>query len=235
MRRTQPTAPATEWAAVLPFCNRVFKKEELGACCRNKSAMQFSLSLAPTSLADILNNIRAQSLRPHADARWKRRSLEETAGFILEHLHRPLHVHLVNIGTLIDMMVASHIPDAGIAVRHLKDAFSEFKQEIEGHLFLEEDLFYPALGRKGQKPTEAFVRALRTQHDVLIEKIKPVYFTAGRVTQLTDGCEGSRALFATLKRVEILLLDQIYFENNLLFPRTIPLTRPAAPRKLLHI
>jgi iron-sulfur cluster repair protein YtfE (RIC family) len=213
----------TEWAAVLPFCNRIFKKEEINVCCRKRGGIEFSYPLAQSSLTEILGNVEAQSVRPFAASRWGGRPLEELAGYILEHLHRPLGVHLKNMDTLVKMISKAHVADAGIAVEHLEAAFQDFKRELEGHLFLEEDILYPWIGRPDAKSVKQLILALRGQHIVLAKKIKSVYFAAGRITQLAFGCEGSRAMFATLKRIETILLDQIYLEDKLLFPRVAAL------------
>lgn len=224
MRPSQINVSRAEWAAVLPFCNRVFKRQEINTCCRENGALQFTPSTAATSLAEILENVGSLSVRKNALYRWKNRSVNELAGYILEHLHRPIGVHLANIDTLIGMIGESHAMDAGIKIRQLESAFSAFRIEMDGHLFLEEDILYPWIGQTEGTPTPEFLSALQNQHALLVEKIKSVFLYAGQVTQLADGCDGCRALFATLKRVETLLRDQIYFENNLLFPQIVALT-----------
>jgi regulator of cell morphogenesis and NO signaling len=219
MQTKWTNVPTAEWAAVLPFCNRIFQKHEINACCRSAEAPRFDPKTASTSLTDILENIGTDAVRRGAFARWSDRPLEELAGFILEHLHRPLIVHLTNIDTLIGMVDESHARDAGIIVKQLKNTFAGFRLELERHLSLEDDVLFACIGLNEGLLSPKFINVLRYQHNCLALKIKAVFFSAGQVTQMTDACEGCRALFATLKRVETILLDHIYLENNLLFPR----------------
>lgn len=211
-----------EWAAVLPFCNRVFQKQELNACCRNREFVKDINATSRLSLAAILESVRSDALRERDTFSWTLRPLDELAGYILEYLHRPLGVHLTNAGTLIEMIEESHGDAHAETILQLRKAFENFRREMENHLSLEEDVLFPWIISDGVHWAHELVSTLRHQHARLSQKVRSVITPAVRLAELRGGCEGCRALCTTLKRLETLLLDQIHFENNLLFPRAFP-------------
>lgn len=208
------------WAEVIPFCDRVLKKEEINQCCRERKDGAASV-ISSIPLSDLLARIRLEALDRGENDQWGRCSIRELAQSILATLHRPLGIHILNAETLVEMIEASHSRAAGETVRQLRAAFTDFRRELIAHLFLEEDVLFPWIFSGNGWSALELIDDLRNQHKILAVKIKTVSLPAIKMAEAKNTCEGCLALCATLKKVETVLLDHIHMEDNLLFPRAL--------------
>lgn len=208
------------WAEILPFSDRVFKKNEINQCCRGRAADRAGGGTS-LQLSEILGRIGTAALDRNEVDRWNGLSLRDLAQRILTSLHRPLGIHILNAETLIEMIESSHKADAADTVRQLRAAFSDFRREVMSHLFSEEDVLYPWIFSGNGWSALELVDDLRNQHKILAVKMKTVSVPAMRMAKGKRVCEGCLALCTTLKKLETVLLDHIYLEDTYLFPRAL--------------
>jgi regulator of cell morphogenesis and NO signaling len=121
----------------------------------------------------------------------------------------------------VDAAAGAH--DAGHPeLRELERVFSGLHKEINGHLYKEEEILFPAIRSidTGQVPS------MRAPLIVILEEHYHAGEALRRMRRLTDGyaapAETSRSYRALLKGLEALEYDlslHIHKENNVLFPR----------------
>ena len=209
-------------AEIIPFAKRVLEKKEINSCCHRKKRGDLPGDRKEMTFSPVVELARTVAMDERAIGGWIGRPLGELVHYILESVHRPLGVKLLNLETLVGMVTESHSAENRQVSRRLSTAFAKLRDEILDHLFKEEDIVFPWIASGNGRSAADIVDDLGTQHKVIATQLKTVITLAEEFSR--DGhrmCDGIAALRATLGEVEMVLAEHIHMETNLLYPRAL--------------
>ena len=217
------SAERAGWAEVIPFSDQVLPKNEINGCCRTGGG---GVDGDRPAVTDIIEEIRARTPSHRTLLSWSDRPIRDVATYIQESFHRALGNHVLNAETLVDMVVGSHRLQAREDVALIRRSYADFQTELTGHLLLEGDILYPWIFSGNGWSALELIDDLRSQHNVLLRKMKTVLVPALRLSESPDACEGSRSLATTLTMLDMMLTSHVLFENNVLYRRVLEEARP---------
>lgn len=211
----------------------VFNEFRVDSCCGGGRA------IAETAAADGL-----EDLTPllHALNRATRGFGEKDLGFVVAEIEKTHHAYLKEEVPLLQEEVArlARETQEGPAAAHaqeLHEALSRLAAEIGEHLFKEEQILFPTIGRldralKGEEPLEPSVLGCGAQgpvtqmnfeHEMAKEGLDKIAQALGSLEATGAAGEAVSALRPRLERLRDDLLEHIRAEEEELFPRALEL------------
>ncbi len=216
MSTFESTRNSMKMCGMPPFTDRVFDKQEVNRCCSG-----VPLTEPSSELLSALEKVRAYSMGEEANTDWRERSLNDIVKYILEKLHRPIGIHLLNLETLIDMVTETHGDEIGDLMSRIRDGFTSLRGMLLAHFLHEEDVLFPwILSGKGNS-AGAVIDAMRMQHMKIAAKTKFVATSASQLPRSTIPCLGQQVLYITVKEIESEISHHVHMENNILYPRAL--------------
>jgi regulator of cell morphogenesis and NO signaling len=229
---TSPTATLGSVVAEHPRAAAVFERLGLDYCCGGKepfAAACHARGLDPATVGMMLAALddAAATESGHAVAA---ASITELCDHIVTSHHEPLRRVLPRISELLHKVVRAH-GDEDPDVRRLEELFAATRTELEEHMRLEEELFFPgfrALDAAGTADFDAEPLAhLEDTHAATGEALRGLRELGGDYRLDAAHCATHRVLLHTLAEFELDLHQHIHEENNVLFAKVRE--RMAAP------
>ena len=223
-------------AARMPAIKAAFEKVGLDYCCGGSRNLQAEMQQHGITLAQLIEAMEQttsdSSGETHRD--WTAAPLTELIEHILATHHTFMKRELPRIGHLLTKVTAAHGQQHGPMLHELANTFQGMREEIEQHLFKEEEILFPMI-----VSIEAFLagnaeRPISHCGTVLnpIRQMEHEHESAGqalvRMRELThnyqlpeDACMTFGTLYETFDTMEKDLHEHIHLENNILFPAAV--------------
>jgi regulator of cell morphogenesis and NO signaling len=202
-------------AASLPGATSVFRAFKLDYCCGGDVTLENAArqrGLDPETVAcELKKLITTAAVSAELD----------TTAMISEILTRYHEVHrreLPELFTLACKVEAVH-GDHLSAPHGLADILQEMIGELEVHMKKEELILFPAMLRNAGSPLSAPISQMRHEHDDHGTKLRRLDEITNGFTLPEDACRSWQALYASTRKLSDDLMEHIYLENNILFPR----------------
>jgi regulator of cell morphogenesis and NO signaling len=222
----------------------VFRKYDIDFCCGGKWALGMVCEMqgldfdsVKKDLEDSVRNIQLSN---------SIRYTEWSIDFLTEYIVNVHHQYLKNALPKIKEHLHHFIADHGENYPLLKEVLKQFNylnKDILPHLQQEEQILFPYIRQIAHaydsKETYAslLVRTLRKpveevmqhEHDTVSKTLHRLRELTDDYSPPTDACNSHRVAFSLLKELDNDLVQHIYLENEILFPKAI-----AMEKELLH-
>lgn len=225
-------------AARVPAVKAAFEKAGLDYCCGGSRYLQAEMQQHGITLDQLIKAMQQTvSDTPNETHRdWTATSLTELIEHILATHHAFMKRELPRIDSLLDKVSAAHGKQHGQMLHELANTFHGMRDEIEQHLFKEEEILFPMivsmeafLAGNAERPV-SHCGTVRNP----IQQMEHEHESAGqalvRMRELThnyqppaDACMTFGTLYETLDTMEKDLHEHIHLENNILFPAAVEL------------
>lgn len=228
----QPTLQSRvhEWLEFWPGLSRIFSKHGIDLCHDAESSLddichsrQLDSQRLFTELAEA-----ATPQRCELGADWTSAPLSE----LLRHIETVHHAfyerELPRLTGLIEKVVQVYASDRP-ELRELEEAFRNFCGHFIRHLDREEKELFPAIRRldRGQPNPASFpgiaksINSLEHDHELADHEFHRIRDLTGGFVAPSDACETYRAMLEGLWELEMNLHQNVYEEDEFLFPRAI--------------
>lgn len=226
-----------------PETRPVLERLGIDYCCGGAARLADAAEAAGKPLREVAEAVEA-AIRNAADAHPERNWADAPAGELARHILETHHVfmkrELPRLRGLLDKVIAAHSERHGDALRQLLQTFNGLREEIEAHLYKEEEILFPyilALGawRPGSGPAPAShcgtvanpIRQMEFEHDNAGQALAKFREITADYALPDDACASFAALYDGLQALERDLHEHIHLENNILFPKSLELERKA--------
>jgi regulator of cell morphogenesis and NO signaling len=220
-----------------PETARVFEALGVDYCCGGKATLVEACASASLSVEEVLARLHQQQ---HAPADPEARAIVQmNVAALLDHLEQRHHTftrsELERAERLLQKVLAAH------GARHpelaeIAQTFEGLSQELAVHMQKEERILFPylraleaaaqarlPLGRPAFQSALNPIRVMLQEHDaagIFLQRLREL---TGGYSPPADACPTFRALYASFADLERDLHQHIHLENNVLFPRALPL------------
>ena len=223
-----------EWVAAHPTTARVFEDLQIDYCCGgNKPLAQvceakgLDLDTIASQLSDAIN------IPDDSRQNWTESALGDLCDHIEATHHAFLRTELPRLTQLVDKVAEVH-GASHPELHELRTAFGELREELEPHMFKEEQILFPAirlLEDSATSPQFPFgtvanpIRMMEHEHDNAGGGLKRIRELTADFRVPDDACTTWRVMLDGLKNLEADLHQHIHKENNILFPKARHLER----------
>ncbi len=210
-----------EIAAQGPSTRGVLLRNKLDFCCGGRRTLDAACVKAGLDTAALVLELQDAMQVPSKMRDWSEAPLEEIIEHIIGHYHRRLSAQLNVVVAAAERVERVHgsklsCPD-GLA-EHLRG----MRAELNNHMAKEEQLLFPAvvIGGRGSMLSGP-VRFMMEQHDDHGAILRTNRKLTRDFVGPPDACTTWLTLYEQLAQMEGDLLEHIYLENQILFPRAL--------------
>ena len=222
--------------------------EELGIdyCCGGADLLEDATKAAGRTWEELERSVESAvgaSAGAPPERNWAAASAGELARHILETHHVFMKRELPRLRSLLDKALSAHEERHGPMLRELLSTFNGLREEIEAHLYKEEEILFPYIlaldaWRPGQGPAPAShcgtvanpVRQMEHEHDNAGRALAKFREITSGYALPADACATFAALYEGLQALERDLHEHIHLENNILFPKSLELEEAVQSR-----
>lgn len=220
-------------AAAVPSSVKVFERHGVDFCCGGRTPLAAACEAQHLSFDEISREIAEAAAGPGEDTRdWTREPLHSLADHIVERYHDKLREDLPRLERLAARVHQVH----GAREPHLLEGISsivgELSAELDSHMRKEELVLFPAIrsleagdARYAAFPIAAPVAMMEQEHDHAGSLLAQLRTMTGGYAPPDWACRTFRALYEGLEELERDMHVHVHLENNVLFPRSLELTR----------
>ena len=219
------------WVTEHPATSRVFEQHRIDYCCGGgrplEEACEKGQLNAQAVLEELHKVISRSATKASPDDNFTSLSLAEMCDSIVATHHEYLKHELPRLTQLVDKVVRVH-GDHFTWLFRLGTSFQELRDELNPHMFKEEQILFPAIRTIEQSqsvPSFPFgsvdnpIRMMEHEHDVAGQALREIREASSDFTLPHGGCNTFRAMLDGLHELERDVHRHIHKENNVLFPR----------------
>ena len=211
---------------------RVFEAFGIDYCCGGKKPLAQAIlekGLDQHTVLRILDAFDEQA--PAAERDWSRSSLAALA----DHIEQTHHAYLKNELPRLEYLVTKVANRHGSHTPQLVDlarVFVAFRLELESHMQKEEVVLFP-ICRQMESATspqrfhcgsvENPIAVMVREHEDAGDALKRMRELTNDYTPPPDACNTYRALFDSLRELELDMHRHVHKENSILFPKALEL------------
>jgi regulator of cell morphogenesis and NO signaling len=213
---------------------QLFEKYGLDFCCKGKRPLEIACNEKNLTASDIaaeleilLNN------KVKAVIDFNEMSLTELATYIVSTHHQYVKRESPQILAYLHKIASKH-GDRHPELADIYENFLALKQELDQHMFKEENILFPRISEIEKASTEknshinmnylaAPVSVMEHEHDSAGNFLREIRDLTNEFNPPVDACTTYRLAFALLQAFELDLHQHIHLENNILFPKAIEL------------
>jgi regulator of cell morphogenesis and NO signaling len=225
----------------------VFRRHGIDFCCGGKWSLKMTCEMKDLDLSVIKKELEA-SMRticiPNG-LRFEDWDLDFLTDYIINIHHQYLRKALPEAKEWLDNFVTGH-QEKFPYLLHLQKIFNELEEEMLPHLLHEEEIIFPYIRQiahtyhSKESYAALLVRTLRKPvGNVMHHEDKTVNKILGEARQLTDhyttpekACVNHKVTFSKLLEIDNDLVQHLYLENNILFPKAISMEKELLLRKV---
>jgi len=236
MERPTTESSVREWLVFRPGLSRIFSRHDVDLC-HDADQTVADVCLArhidsQTMLAELTAAARPRGGELGAD--WSTTPLGELSQHIVEVHHAFYESELPRLAGLIETVVATYAavyPE----LQELEQAFGNFCSHFKRHLVREQQELFPAIGRLDRaEPQPAsfngiatLINSLERDHELADAELRRIRDLTHGFAAPSDACQTYHAMLDGLWELEMHLHQNVYEEDEFLFPRAI--RREVAP------
>lgn len=223
----------------------VFRKYEIDFCCSGKWTLGSICDIKGLSF-EVLKNELENSVR-NIQLSNSTRFNDWNIDFLTEYIVNVHHQYLRNALPEIKEHLNHFVSDHAKKYPYLNEVFKQFNylyKDMLPHLQQEEEILFPYIRQisHAYKSKESYasllIRTLRKPvEEVMHQEHETISKMLQRLRELTynydppdDACVSHKVVFALLKELDNDLVQHIYLENNILFPKAIMMEKELLQR-----
>lgn len=214
--------------AELPLASEVFRKHGIDFCCGGSRPLREALAEKNLDAQVVLRDLdeakeKAKALTSKQD--WRMAPLTDLVEYVVNHHHGYLRRVLPEVSDLTTTILRVHGPNHP-ELSQVHRLFHLLKMELEQHLILEEEMFFPFV--KAYESTESnealeravdFIEQVEREHDGAGNILKELRIVTKDYWLPEDACTTFAKTYEKLAEIESDLFEHIHLENNILHPR----------------
>lgn len=221
-------SPVGHWVREYPQTSRIFETHRIDYCCGGKLPLadacaqrQIDLGKLEQELSACINQ--TPSLDPPLDSI---RLADLCDSIVLQH-HHYLKTELPRLTQLIQKVRKAH-GSKYPWLHELEPLFAEFSEELQSHLWKEENILFPAIKQLEQRhegnhfPFGAItnpIHCMEHEHDHAGEFLRRFRELTDNFEVPLDACNTFRVMMQSLQELEHDMHQHVHKENNVLFAR----------------
>jgi len=184
----------------------------------------------------VIQNIVDKTSDQGRNKNWKNEPLKDIINHVEKDHHKFTWEKLYSIGMVLDKIIQVHGEKNGEFLNGLKKLFSAFREKLEAHLRIEEDVVFSYVKKLDASPDidkENLAKMLNFSNQTM-EHLKKEHYEIGELfSQIKDftsnyelpdfACASCIKLYADLESLEDDLRIHLHLEDSLLFPMIMKL------------
>jgi len=219
------------WVTEHPATSRVFEQHRIDYCCGGGRPLEEACRTkkvdAQAVLEELQEVISRSSTEDAAEDNFTSQSLTKMCDSIVATHHEYLKRELPRLTQIVDKVVRVH-GDHYSWLFQLGTSFQHLRDELNPHMFKEEQILFPAIRTIEQSQTvpsfpfgsvDNPIHMMEHEHDVAGQALREIREASSDFTLPEGGCNTFRAMLDGLHDLERDLHRHIHKENNVLFPR----------------
>jgi len=230
--------PVGQWVAQHPATSRIFEASGIDYCCGGNKPLAQACADRQIDPRELLSRLEQATTAADAagTANWLRAPLAALCDNIEQTHHAWLKTELPRLTAIVAKVVRVHGADHPELVE-VERKLAEVREELEPHMFKEEQILFPAIRRLEQSPSVPQfpfgtlanpIRMMEFEHDsagAALHRIRELT----RSYRVPEGaCNTYLAMLDGLHTLEEDMHVHVHKENSILFPRAINLERERA-------
>ncbi len=224
-----PDAHVADLVLDQPGRARVFERHGIDYCCGGRTPLASACAERGLDVRAVLDELDTAPV-PADEPDWATASLAELSAHIVDEHHAYLREELPLLRALVDKVVRAH-GDRHPELRDVCWTFAALADELEHHLFEEEEQVFPAVAAlESGAPAEALdepLRHMEHEHEQVAAGLVRLRTLTRDYEPPAGACNSYRSMLDRLQTLERDTHRHVHKENNILFPRARAL-RPAA-------
>lgn len=221
----------------------LFEQYGLDYCCGGRKTLQQACAQKSVNLDEVLEKVSALDAKRNPskmEPDWKKTSLKELIDHIITCYHQPLRSDLPRISQLAEKVAKVH-GERHPEMIELAEIFKPFREQLELHMQKEELILFPGISSiESSGSPRAFgcgggvdhpIEVMTHEHDDAGEALSTMRRLTNGYTAPADACNTFKVLLHELAKLELEMHAHVHKENNILFPRTLELSKGAAALK----
>jgi regulator of cell morphogenesis and NO signaling len=219
-----------ELVAQRPARAIVFEKYGIDYCCGGGKPLAQACQERGVDFEAVTKELRNSDAAPQPPQRdWTKASLTELADHIVSTHHAFLREQLPRLDQLTAKVASVH-GEHRPELRTLREVFVGFRQELESHMYKEEQILFPmcrTLEQSDSSAPPAFhcgsianpIRVMIMEHDHAGDALGQMRTLTAGYRVPAEACGSYRAMLDGLESLEKDMHQHVHKENNILFPR----------------
>ena len=225
----------------------VFKKYQIEYCCGGKWPLETICLMKGIDIAELQKELKmaTRNLQLPSFLSFQDWSVDFLTDYIVNVHHYFLKKTLPEIKPQLNDFVEEHIhkyPDLTL----LKISFDKLHREIIPHIQEEEDLIFPYIKQVAhafenkdsyaallvktlRKPVD---KLMKQEHEIVNNIVFQLRAITGNYTTPEKACTSHRVIYSKLKELDNDLLQHIYLENTILFPKALAMEKELLDRSI---
>jgi len=241
------SATVRELLQKYPNARRVFERFGVDYCCGGSRDLKAAAAEAKVPVETLMMALASELEAPlpgqQPERDWNSLTATELVEHVLERHHAFMKEQLPRIDGLLDKVLKVHVAHRQMLTA-IQKTFRDLKDEIEEHLFKEENILFPLIVQwdsqaAGKCPAPVShcgtmqnpIRQMEHEHDSAGSALGRLRELTGSCTLPPDACPTFRALYEGLQAIEADLHQHIHLENNYLFPKAVELEAAAQNKR----
>lgn len=222
--------PVGQLVVEKPARAHVFQRFQIDYCCGGAHSLGAACEAKSVDPQLVLSEIASQDSRAetHTEPDWSLVSMSALVDNILSQHHAYLRNALPHLGEMAEKVYRVH-GESHPELRTILEVYAGLFQELDSHMYKEENILFPAIRRieQGSLPPAAAaqlfgpVSVMEAEHESAGRALKKLRELTHDYTPPEGACNTFRGLYAGLEELELDLHWHIHKENNILFPRAL--------------
>jgi regulator of cell morphogenesis and NO signaling len=235
-----PDTEIAQIAATNPATIKVFQQHQIDFCCGGRIPLAEACARQGIDPDVLLDELCVVGHVSDATPDWETASLSSLIQHIQTRYHVPLREELPRLAAMLRKLVQRHgdrLPDVLPA---LLRTFEALHDELLSHMARQDTVLFPnieaaeAIARETSHRAESWrwiehpIDIMEDEHASAGARLATIRELTGGYVAPADACPTFRGLYYGLAELEREMHVHVHLENNILFPRAVRLTRPAA-------
>ena len=214
--------PLGELAAAHPLATRVFHRHGIKYCCSGGNTLEDVCNSKDLDVQTILDEITKELDSSSAEPeQWNDASFEDLIAHIIKTYHESLREELPRLEAMAQRVLHVHGDKMPQVLPELASVVTALKNELEQHMFKEEQILFPMILKGEGSKTLGPVECMIEEHQSAVDALSRLRELTNGFTVPMGACNTWQALWHGLAALETDLQEHIHLENNILFPRAL--------------
>ena len=219
---------------------RVFRKHEIDYCCGGKWTLAVICEMKGLNFYQLKKELTlsAKTVQLSNTIRFDTWSIDFLTDYIVNIHHHYLRDALPQVKKQLDHFTVSH-SNRYVYLAELQDQFHQLYDESFPHLAMEEEILFPyirqvahayhsresyasLLVRTLRKPVE---NVMQHEHETISKILNRIRLLTDNYQSPSNACVSHGVTFSLLKELDNDLVQHVYLENQILFPRAIAMEK----------
>lgn len=216
-----------ELVAENPSRSRLFEKLGLDYCCGGKRTLGHACEAKQLSLDEVVSQLQCEVDPSTVEENPAELPLPALSDHIEATHHTYLKQELPRISGLLAKVVKAHGRTHPFLIE-LQQAYEPFRDELEQHMFKEEQVLFPWIRQIDSVPVaeqrpalSGPISVMEAEHESAGEALEAFRYLTDSYQAPEDACGTFRALYDALATLERDMHQHVHLENNVLFPRAL--------------